>query len=580
MLLRFALTLLLVAGCHRTNAQARCNFFTDNYFGYGCELHDAVVEEENFNLVINTDNHLGTNTDANVAYFRIGNNTALRFFPSSILAQFPNIRFLYLLHAGIENLTPGSFNGCNNLFVLHARYNSFSAIPAGLFNDCASLAYLDLSDNGIEEVHEDAFANVPTLREIEIDRNQITRIPSGLFRNQDRVEVLGLESNRISEIEDNAFANLSGLRYFYLRNNSIEEINSEMFGDAIHVVFLSLDENRLTRVPRLPASAPNIFNLRFAHNQISEIADDDFTGAYQNVTIMDLSHNQLTSLNGQAFRSLQRLDNLNVGNNRIRSVDHEFFSQVPSLYTFYFDNNFCADARFYNVGSNEQIPDVERAFDRCFYHTFEPEIVYFCNFAEDATFGYTCEVSEITFLTFRHKFLFSGAHIDGHDHSHVTGLRIINSNFARVPPTIFSAFPNLQFFSLTDSQFSVVEENTFEDCGLARFIDLSRNRIQRLSRQSFRHCNHLTELILDDNRIAEIEPCNGFIMNIYQAHLLSMRRNICVDQSFETSGRLLDDYERIVNRHLSSCYSLWYEFLDTPRGALFKAHSFASSLKC
>ena len=575
------MTVLLVATCHKASAQANCNFFVDQFFGYTCELHDAIVEEDNFNLVINTDNHASGSTDASVTSLTVGNNTALRFFPSSILAQFPNLRYLILENAGIENLTPGSFSGCNNVVIIHIRHNSFPTVPAGLFDDCENLGVLDLTDNGINEVHEDAFENIPTILELDLIRNNLTRIQSGLLRNLVNLEELNLHQNRISEIGVGAFSTLSSLNTFYLRNNQITTITADMFGDRINMVYFNVNSNLLTRVPQLPENAPRIHYVHMADNQISEIAEGDFTFSHHNITNIDLTGNRLTELRGDPFVVLENLDILTVTNNRIESVDHEFFDKVPSLYTFYFDGNMCANARFDNIRSRDQTEVIQSTFDRCFYNSFEPETTHTCTFVQDVNLGYTCEVSDITFQTFRDKFTFTGNHLATElDNSHVTGLRIVNSNFARVPPSIFAIFPNLHFFSLTDSDFSVIEENTFERCGDLRWIDLSRNRVQRLSRHSFHNCVHLTELILDDNRIAEIEPCNSFILNIYQAQMLSMRRNICIDQVFQTSGRLFDEYERIVSQYLSRCYSLWYMFLDTPAGASARASQKATcSLK-
>ena len=557
-----------MAASQKVSAQANCHFHNEPFFGYTCDLHDALVEEDNFNLVVNTDNHIGSNTDASVTSLAIGNNTALRFFPSSILAQFPNIRYLFLERAGIENLTPGSLNGCNNVAVAQIRHNSFPTVPAGLFDDCESLTLLDLSDNRITEIDENAFIHIPQLLELDINGNQITRIQSGLFHHHEELEVLSMRNNIIEEIEANAFVNLFRLSTLHLSDNHITEITAEMFGEEIDLVTFNLQSNRLTSVPRLPDFAPRIHNLFLGHNMISEILDDDFTYSYHNITHIDLSHNYLTTLSGHSFRFLESLDILNVGFNHIESLDFEFFGQVPSLYTFYFDYNVCADARFDNIRSRDQTGHIEATFDVCYYHFIEPETTYTCNFVQDVNFGYTCEVSGITFQTFRDKFDFSGNHLASElENSHVTGLRIVNSNIVRVPPSIFAIFPNMQFLSITDSQLEIIQENTFESCGLIRFLDLSRNRIRRLSRESFHNCYRVTELILDDNRISEIEPCNGFLYNVYQAHLLSMRGNICTDRVFETSGRLFDDYSHLVTEFFNRCYSMWYIFLDSQLSA-------------
>lgn len=307
-----------------------------------------------------------------------------------------------------------------------------------------------------------------------------------------------------------------------------------------------------------------------ADNVIASLPNNAFASGYDQVTNIELSGNQLTQLSADPFIAMSNLDLLMVNNNQIASVDHTFFDRITSLYTFYFNGNLCASARYDNIRQNVDV--IERTFDRCFYASFPAATVQTCNFVQDEAFGYTCELSNVTFWTFRDKFTVTGTHLVGQTNELVTGIRIVNSNLGRVPPTIFQTFPNSVSFSLTDSEFSIVEANTFELCGLTSHMDLSRNRIQRLSRNSFHNCFHLTELILDDNRITEIEPCNSFIMNIYQAHLVSMRRNVCVNLVFQTvDARLLDYYDYYVNPYLSDCYSLWYMFLDTPEGSSYQS---------
>lgn len=554
-----------MATCQSSTA-ATCRFFTDQFFGYSCELTDATVTEENVDLVINTSNHAADRTDADVRSFTVANTSSLAFFPNSILRQFPSIRYLILDNSGLTALTPGSFDGCSSVAILFVRHTTVASVPAGLFADCSELLILDLSENLITEIDDDAFVDLPNLLELDINYNQLTSISRNLLRNQVNLEILNFRYNQISEIEDGAFSTLRSLNTFYLRNNRLTEFRAEAFGEEIpSLVFFNLNENRLTSVPRLPARAPRIKYIYVATNQIAEINEGDFTFSYQNVTNIDLSENQLTTLAAAPFEGLVNLDIIRVSFNRIRSIDHEFFDRIPTLYTFYFERNPCASARFDNIRSIDQDANIQATFDRCFYEFFEPEITATCNFVMDVDLGYTCETSQVTFLTFRDKFTFTGEHLADLNNTHVVGLRITNSNFARVPPSIFRIFPNIVSFTLTGSQLTIIDENTFQECGLVRNLDLSNNRIRRLNTKSFENCFYVQKLNLDDNRITEIEPCDIFLLNIYQTTRLSLARNICVSGVFQSiSGDwLIYEYEDVVRRHLNQCFSLWYTFLDT-----------------
>lgn len=560
---RLLLTFLLIASSQQSSA-ATCRFFQDTFFGYSCELLDANVTEPTAILEINTDNHLEGATDANVTHFTVGSTSSLSFFPNSILTQFVNIRYLLLENSGLTALSAGDFAGCNNVVILRARRSNLTSIPAGLFDDCENLRILDFAYNQISEIHEDAFSPLTELLELELDVNAITTIQSGLFRGLVNMEDLFLQENQIATIEDGAFAGLSGLVIFDLSHNMITEINETMFGEEIFLINFNLNNNLLTSVPRLPSIAPRIKYIFLNNNQITNIRDDDFTFAYSNVTNIHLASNLITEVSASPFEVLTSLDIIDLSDNSITGLDPELFDRVPSLYTFYFDNNNCASVSFTNIRSIDQDATIERSLDRCYYNFFEPVTTHPCTYVMDVDTGYTCVVSDITFLNFRNKFTFTGEHLADLNDTIVTGLRITSSNFARVPPSIFRIFTNLEFLSLTHSNLEVIDEHTFTECGIIKWLDLTGNRIRRLPQNSFANCYYIDELILDDNRITEISPCNIFLTNIYQTRLLSMRRNICVDRVLEaySGGWLIYEYADDVNRFLNQCYAFWYQLLD------------------
>lgn len=548
-----------------SQADARCNFFFEPFLGYTCELNDVAVTERGQNLQIVTDNHIGEQVDASVVTLTIGNGTNLQFFPNSLLQQFPNLRNILLENSGLTELSAGDFDGGDAVVIMHIRYSTIPSIPAGLFSELPNLLILDLSHNEIAEIHDDAFASNPDILEIDINFNRLTRISSQLFRNQVSLEEFTLYNNQIAEIEDGAFSGLMNLVTFYLRDNLLTELRAEVWGDEIDLVFFNLNNNRLTSIPRLPERAPRIKYMYLENNLITLIPDDAYTFSYENITNIELSGNGIQSLSSVPFSRLTNLDTLRVNNNDILSIDPDFFEVLSTLYTFYFQQNLCANARFDNIRSRPQEREIERAFDNCYYNFIEPVTTEPCEYVNDPVFGYTCELSNVTFLNFRHKFTFGGAHLGTNERDDVTGLRIRDSNFARVPPSIFRFFQNLEFFALTNSRLENIELDTFIECGQVRHMDLTANRIRRLSRDSFANCWFVDNLILDDNRISEIAPCNSFISQIYQATRISMRNNVCVNQVFESYEPIAYEPERILYPYLNQCFSLWYQFLPRPQ---------------
>lgn len=214
--------------CVQQSLTARCNFINDAFFGYTCELVDAVTTERGQVLEIDTSGHLGSNTNEDVNSIITINTTALEFYPRNLLEDFPNAYYLLLEECGLTELAP--IINCGSVRVMHIVHSHVTEIPAGIFDECENLRILDISDNEISEIHDDAFANMSQLFDISLAKNRLTRISTQLFRNQEELQDLYLYENQIEEIEDNAFANLHELIIFHLRGNRLTEFNPLMFG--------------------------------------------------------------------------------------------------------------------------------------------------------------------------------------------------------------------------------------------------------------------------------------------------------------------------------------------------------------
>lgn len=71
--------------------------------------------------------------------------------------------------------------------------------------------------------------------------------------------------------------------------------------------------------------------------------------------------------------------------------------------------------------------------------------------------------------------------------------------------TGFQPFPQLKILNLTDASILSVGENWFGARNVLQVLDLRRNQLESLDRNSVLHLNLLRELYLDDNSIAFTE---------------------------------------------------------------------------
>ncbi|XP_055527838.1 leucine-rich repeat neuronal protein 3-like [Wyeomyia smithii] len=100
-----------------------------------------------------------------------------------------------------------------------------------------------------------------------------------------------------------------------------------------------LDRNGIASVPQFPLLDVKILDL--SHNNISTIAKKAFIGL-SNLEVLDLSYNMLTSnnlipeifegsYNPDEYLPLEKLRVLRLGNNQLHSLDQDLFEHMPNL---------------------------------------------------------------------------------------------------------------------------------------------------------------------------------------------------------------------------------------------------------
>lgn len=194
------------------------------------------------------------------------------------LAPLPKLEKLFLSNCGLHNL-PDNFNVFENLLELDISHNPLVNVFTKLLAPLEKLEYLNMGYSNLSYIGPDTFAHMTSLKKLILSGNDLLSLEAGLFGNLTQLTTLELE--------------LCGLK---------RPLNANAFFK--NLTYTDLREIRLGGNPLVIPSSGPLFP-----KQLSQ------------VTVLDLSNCNITTLNLYAFKNTENLTELNLAGNRIRSED-------------------------------------------------------------------------------------------------------------------------------------------------------------------------------------------------------------------------------------------------------------------
>lgn len=162
-------------------------------------------------------------------------------------------------------------------------------------------------------------------------------IPQGLSN----LTFLELSENRLSVLEVDAVSSLSKLQTLRLRGNKLS-VNAVSALEGMHSLQeLDLSDNLLAGplgATTLPA-LPGLRVLQLAHNQLSSVRRGALTG-FASLVSLTLHHNQIDVLEDNAFSELRTLTQLDLAHNRIVAVSGNSLAHLTRLVQLDLAHNF------------------------------------------------------------------------------------------------------------------------------------------------------------------------------------------------------------------------------------------------
>ncbi|CAG9563755.1 unnamed protein product [Danaus chrysippus] len=304
------------------------------------------------------------------------------------------------------------------------------------------LEELVIVNNMVEKLSLKELVFMSSLTTLNMSRNLISTIESVDFQIEasSGLRTIDLSYNQLETVPDNCFLKFPRLLYLDLSHNSIKKIELLTFEGMRNIETLLLSYNEIKSVGLNFVRFINLKMLELDHNELTSLSEGSLKNLL-NLEHLNLSSNQLNTIQEDSFRGLQKLQEIDLSNNQIKTVPAYLFQSNINLHTVYLSNN--------NIDTIQ-----DGAFDGT-------------NITELSIKG-NCIIGTINSNTFL------GVHIDSLD--------------------------------LSGGKITTIGEEAFSNMGSdLTCLNLSRNSIEIMSKSCFKNLTSLSKLDLSNNDLVEID---------------------------------------------------------------------------
>ncbi|NXW20779.1 TLR3 protein, partial [Circaetus pectoralis] len=288
-----------------------------------------------------------------------------------------------LKHLNLINSLTGKIEDFSFHWLYHLEYlimdnNNFPGITANTFTGLNNLKYLSLCNCNInlQRITNKTFSSLgnSSLQVLNLTKTRISTIESGAFSSLGHLKILDLGLNEISqELTGHEFKGLNNIQDIYLSYNKNLALQSESFIFVPSLRKLMLRKVGCSNLALSPSPfhpLQNLTVLDISNNNIANIKEDLFDGLHK-LDILDLQHNNLARLwkhanpggpvlflkdlpnlrilnlksNGldeipvQVFKGLFQLKNLDLGSNNLNMLPATLFDDQTSLISLNLQKN-------------------------------------------------------------------------------------------------------------------------------------------------------------------------------------------------------------------------------------------------
>jgi Leucine-rich repeat (LRR) protein len=410
-------------------------------------------------------------------------------------------------------LEKDALTGLNELRRLNLTQNNIWTLPESTFCALDNLRALNLSQNFIQDVLDLGFSQSQVrscrlpLKSLDLSRNSIAVLPRAGFGQLARLDTLLLEANNINELEDDALEGLGALSTLNLANNQLVALPPEVFQYTRRLLHLELQNNSLTALaPGLFSGLDHLLVLNLSRNDLSSnwVNANTFR-ALNSLVALDLSHNRLSKLDGQALSTMSSLQILNLDHNGLHTLSPNAFRNLPALKILRLSHNAIETLNPRTLQSLAQLTSL--SLDHNSLRSLHRNALKNCTRLQDlALHGNLLEdvpdaIRELPLLRTLH---------------------LGSNRIVAVKNSSFEGLGHLYGLSLAGNGIDSIESLAFAPVSDLQALNLAHNSISKLDQTVFNALKKLRTLRLDGNLLEDI---NGLLTAQSELHWLNVSSN-------------------------------------------------------
>jgi len=235
---------------------------------------------------------------------------------------------------------------------LMIQYNNLTSIPPTLFAGMGSyLKFLYLDSNLISEFSAEQFIDLRWLETLILDNNTLTTLPVGIL-NSDlaRLVYFSIEYNPLLTytLPRNFFENVTSITDIHLDGTPLQFAPDFSFvseGSSSYIETISMSNMGLSSIPATMFAnrLDRLTTITLENNLLTEIPENAFgcasspSAVCQNLVMLMLDYNPLTSLHALAFEGMTYLETLGLQSTNLRSINGQFLP-LTNLKNLYLSN--------------------------------------------------------------------------------------------------------------------------------------------------------------------------------------------------------------------------------------------------